>query len=158
MQDAIEAGSILIEPGTPAPGCWMPQGKPYSDGWISVAKLDRPEFEANIRNAGWTFFYLAGETRATVVGRAEQVTVDKAVKRLVARVKAQRFNGLEITRVVMSSFLGVPYATVTGHARHIQEGLVLSRPTTRQKPAGRLAAEARAELSHEVSEPMEVIV
>jgi len=115
--DAIEAGSILIEPATPTPD---------SNGWITVGKLERPELEANIRKSGRTFFYLARETRATVFGRNEPATVDKAVKRLVASVKAQRFNGLEITRVATSSFLGLPYTKVTGHARHIQEGLSLN--------------------------------
>jgi len=136
MRDAIEAGSILIEKGTPMPNSWLPQGGPGSNGWISVGKLDKAGLEASIQQAGWTFFYLAGEIRATVFGFDEQETVRKAVKRLITSVKAQHFNCLEITGVAMSSFLGVPYATVAGHARHIQEGLVLSRPTTRCNQAG----------------------
>ncbi|MEK7408433.1 MAG: hypothetical protein AAB225_25450 [Acidobacteriota bacterium] len=130
MRDAIEAGSILIERGTPMPDAWLPQGGPSSNGWTSVGKLDRSGLEASIRQAGWTFFYLAGEIRATVFGFDQQEAVLKAIKRLITNVKAQRLNCLEITRVALSSFLGAPYVTVAGHARHIQEGLVLSRATT----------------------------
>jgi hypothetical protein len=107
------------------PHSWLPQGGPGSNGWISVGKADRPELEASIRQAGWTFFFLAGEIRATVFGLHEREALRKAVKRLTTNVKAQRLNCLEITRVATSSFLGVPYATVAGHARHIQEGLVI---------------------------------
>ena len=129
MRKAIEAGSILIERGAPMPSSWLPQGGPGSNGWMSVGKPDRPGLEASIRQAGWTFFYLAGEIRATVFGLHGHETVRRAVKRLITNVKARELNCLEITRVTMSSFLGVPYATVAGHARHIQEGMVLSRTT-----------------------------
>jgi len=130
MRDAIEAGSILIERGALMPDSWLPQGGPCSSGWISVGKLDRSGVETSIHQAGWTSFYLAGEIKATVFGFDKQRTVRKAVKRLITNVRAQRLNCLEITRVAMSSFLGVPYATVAGHARHIQEGLVLSPAIT----------------------------
>jgi len=132
MRDVIEAGSILIERGTLIPDSWLPQGEPYFNNWISVDKRDRSALEASIHKAGWTFFYLAGEIRATVFGFDKHKTVLRAVRRLITSVKAQHLNGLEISQVSMSSFLGVPYATVAGHARHIQKSLVLSR-TTRLK-------------------------
>jgi hypothetical protein len=149
MRDAIQVGSVLIENGTLMPDAWLPPGRPCPDGWIPVGKLDRPELEASLHEAGWTFFYLAGEIRATVFGFDEQATVGKAVKRLIANVKTRHLNCLEISQVVLSSFLGVPYATVTGHARHIQEGLVLFRATTSQ---------AKAELSSEDLRFKEVLV
>ena len=136
MRDAIEAGSILIEKGALVPDSLLPRGEPFSSGWFSVGKLDRSALEASIHRAGWTFFYLAGEIRATVFGLDEQTMVRKAVKRLITNVKAQHFNCLEITRVALSSFLGMPYATVVGHARHIQKGLVLSRATIIRGRAG----------------------
>jgi hypothetical protein len=136
MRDAIEAGTILIERGTLIPDFWLPQGGSYSSDWTSLGKLDRSRLEASIHNAGWTFFYLAGEIRATVLGFDEQEMVRKAVKRLITDVKTRHLNCLEITRVAMSSFLGLPYTTVAGHARHIQEGLVLSLATALPDRAG----------------------
>ena len=152
MREAIEAGSILIERGTLMPDSWLPQGRPGSNGWISVGKLDKAGFEASIQQAGWTFFYLAGEVRATVFGFDEQTTVIKALKRLTTNVKSQRLNCLEITRVAKSTFLGVPCATVAGHARHIQEGLVLSQgrvprngATRRNRPSDAMEEASPAE-------------
>ena len=162
MRVVIEAGSILIERGALIPDSWLSQGEPYSNNWISVGKRDRSGLEASIHKAGWTFFYLAGEIRATVFGFDEQETARKAVKQLITRVKAQRLNGLEISQVSMSSCLGVRFATVVGHARHIQKSMVLSRTTTlKSEPAQmdcRRAAEAKAELSDKESNPMEVVV
>jgi len=40
-------------------------------------------------------------------------------------MKSDRFNCLEISRVAVKSFLGLPYVTVAGHARHIQESIYL---------------------------------
>ncbi len=136
---------------------YQPQGETYSSGWISVGKLDRSGLETSIHQAGWTFFYLAGEIEATVFGFDERETVRKAVKRLNTNVKARHLNCLEIDRVAMSSFLGVPYATVAGHARHIQEGLVLSRATTPPNKAGSppaVRSSVRRQRSEVAEEPL----
>lgn len=126
MSDAVKTGTIFIEPGTLMPKSLLVEGELYSSGWTSVRNLDRYQLDRAIKKTGWTFFYLAGEIKATVFGFDKQKTVRTAVKRLTTNVKAQHLNCLEITRVATNSFLGVPYASVTGHARHIQEGLVLS--------------------------------
>ena len=89
MQDAIEAGTILIQKDTLMPDSLLPQGEPYSSGWVSVGRLDRPGLEMSIHKAGRTFFYLAGEVKATVFGFDEQEAVRKAVKRLIKNVKTQ---------------------------------------------------------------------
>lgn len=132
MREAIEAGSILIEGSALVPDYWLPPGKPYANGWVGVGKRDRRELEASIHKAGWTFFCLAGEIKAAACGFDRQRAARKAVQRLIASLKAQRLNCLEITRVTPSSWLGVPYVTVTGHARHIQERMVL--PNIRRHP------------------------
>jgi hypothetical protein len=132
MREAIEAGSILIEGSALVPDYWLPPGEPYTNGWVCVGKRDRPELEASIHEAGWTFFCLAGEIKAAACGFDKQRMARKAVKRLIAGLKARRLNCLEITRVTPSSWLGVPYVTVTAHARHIQEHMVL--PNIRRQP------------------------
>jgi hypothetical protein len=40
-------------------------------------------------------------------------------------MKSDRFNCLEISRVAVKRFLGLPYVTVAGHPRHIQESVYL---------------------------------
>jgi hypothetical protein len=172
MRDTIEVGSILIEGATFVPGCRLPAGEPCFDGWVSVGKGERSGLEASLHKAGWTFFYLAGEIEASACGFDREKAARQAVKRLIASLKAQRLNCLEITRVTPRSFLGVPYVTVTGHARHLQESLVLSpigrRRTKIVEPPSFAdervaawedeggAAGKRAEPSHDKSETTEV--
>ena len=44
---------------------------------------------------------------------------------MLARLKSEKFNSLEITRVASKRFLGVPYVSVSARSRHIQESLFL---------------------------------
>lgn len=125
MQEIIKLGSILLKEGTPFPKGFQLDSASYSPGWISVKGLDGYALDRKTRDAGWTFFYLAGENRATVFGHEGQVTVRRAIKRILAGLKSERFNSLEVTRVVFKHFLGVPYATVSFHKRNIQEGMFL---------------------------------
>src|SRR5438876_206615 len=52
-------------------------------------------------------------------------TLRRAVKCVLAKQKGQKFNSLEITKVVSKRFLGIPFMSVTGHSRHIQQGVGL---------------------------------
>lgn len=125
MADAIKVGTILIEERTLMPECLQFDSEPYSDGWRAVKNLDGYGLDRKIRDAGWTFFYMADEIRASVFGFDRQKALCRAVNRLLANPKAEKFNSLQITRVVARRFLGLPYVTVSAHLRHIQEGMVL---------------------------------
>jgi hypothetical protein len=76
---------------------------------------------------------LAGEIGATVFGFDGQKTVRRAVKRILANLKSGEFNSLEITRVASKRFLGLPYASVSAHSRHIQENESLLRAKDHQE-------------------------
>ena len=78
-----------------------------------------------LQEAGWTLFFMAGEIKVTVLGSGKE-TLRRALKRLIIKVKAQQCNGMEIVQVTESSFLGVPYASISVHPRHLQKGLVFS--------------------------------
>jgi hypothetical protein len=125
MMDAIKTGTILIEQGTPLPESLLLESDPYSRGWTEVTNV-RSEFEREIKLAGWTFFFLAGKVQATVFGFDKKRAVRTAVERIITNVKSQGCNCLEITQVMMKSFLGVPYACVSAHSRHIQRGSVFA--------------------------------
>jgi len=49
-------------------------------------------------------------------------TLRSALKRLVAMVKSQSCNSIEITQVKQKSFLKLPYVSVWAHVRHLQKG------------------------------------
>jgi hypothetical protein len=126
MREMIKVGTVLIKEGTLLPDALTFESEPYSPGWRSVTGLDGYVMDRKTHDAGWTFFYLAGESRATVVGHEGQETVRRAIKRILAGLKSEKFNSLEITRVAFKHFLGVPYATVSFHIRNMQKGMFLS--------------------------------
>jgi hypothetical protein len=52
--------------------------------------------------------------------------IHAALKRLIANVKLQKCNCLEIDDVATHSLLGMPYVSVSAHPRHIQKGMLFS--------------------------------
>src|SRR5205085_1285605 len=125
MSGTIKAGTILIEDGTLLPESLQLESEAYSTGWTSVSNI-RSEFENTINHAGWTFFFMAGMIQATVFGFDKQKAVSTAVRRIITDVEWQKCNCLEITGVTLKSFLGVPYACVSAHSRHVQASPVFS--------------------------------
>jgi len=97
----------------------------FLPGWRVVKNLDRSALTRTIEGAKWYFFYLAGEMRATVLGRDRPGTLRRAVNCVLAKQERQKFNSLEITKIVSKRFLGIPFLSVTAHSRHIQQGIAL---------------------------------
>jgi hypothetical protein len=125
MADKIKTGTILIKEGALLPDSLRFESEPYSNGWTAVKHLDGFGLDRKIREAGWTFFYMAGEIRASAFGFDREEAVFKAVQRVLAKLKLDKCNSLEITQVTANRFLGLPYRTVAAHARHIQESILL---------------------------------
>ena len=83
-----------------------------------------------IHDAGWTFFCLAYETKATVFGIDGEKMVRRAIERILANREAEveKFNSLEILGVASLAskrFLGIRHVTVSARSRHIQESPVI---------------------------------
>ena len=133
MTDTITAGNILVWEGTRLPGSLLLQAEADSNGWTTVHGA-RSEFEKAIQEEGWTFFFMAGEIKTSVFGFDRQKTLRSALKRLIANVKSQHCNSIEITRVTSKSFLRVPYVSVCAHARHLQKGMLFSGSRGGLKP------------------------
>jgi len=125
VTDAIEPGTILIEDSAPLPSSVLLRADAYCRGWSAVTD-ERSVFEKEVGRAGLTFFFLAGEMKATVFGFDRQKALRGALSRLTANTKAQDCNSIEITRITGKSFLGVPYVSVYAHPRHLQKGLVFA--------------------------------
>src|SRR5579864_4019321 len=108
MTDTITAGSILVAGGTYLPQSLLLQNESDSNGWAAI-KDARATFEKTVKEAGWTFFFMAGEIKTTVFGFDKQKALRTALKRLFADVKSQHCNSIEITQVIGKTFLNVPY-------------------------------------------------
>jgi hypothetical protein len=133
MAETIKTGTILIKDGTLLPDALQFESEPCATGWRLVKNLDGYGLGRKIHEAGWTFFCLAGEIKATVFGFDRQKTARRAVKRILTNLKSEKFNGLEIMQVQAKRFLGLPYASVYAHSRHIQEDAFLLQVKDHQK-------------------------
>jgi hypothetical protein len=144
MLDTIKTGTILIQEGTLLPTGVPVESDVFLPGWRAVRNLDGYGLGRKIDEADWNFFYLAGEIRATVLGREGVETLRRAVKQILAKRTGQKFNSLEIAKVVSKRFLGVPYLNVSAHFRHIQQeiGLVPTKDFVLRMPLPSTAAAA----------------
>jgi hypothetical protein len=118
-------GAILIRENTLLPLDLAVETEAAFPGWRAVRNLDGYELGRKIQKANWNLFYLAGVIRTIAFGRAGQQTAHQAVRRILAKLKGQEFNCLEITGVIAKRFLGIPFLSVIANSRHIQEGLYL---------------------------------
>src|ERR1700758_2119845 len=133
MPSTIRVGSILMKewPGMPQLiGC---ETEPGLGEWSMVKVPDAFTLDRKIHAAGWNFFFMAEEVKAMFFGSLTAAKVQSALKRILAKVKQQHFNGLEVTAIVARHFLGVPYVTVSAHARHLQHSSNLESAEIRQR-------------------------
>jgi hypothetical protein len=128
MTHEITTGAILIKDNALLPKELQFESETCVPGWRLVKGFDGYELDREIQKEGWHFFCLAGEIKATVFGMDEQHMVHRAIERILANSKSEKFNSLEITRVASvgsQRFPLVHYVTVSASSRHIQESMVL---------------------------------
>ena len=137
MTPRIQVGTILIENCSLVTRILDLESESYSGNWNVVKAIDGFTLDLKIHAAGWSFFFMAEEVKATVFGSLAANNIQKALKRIFLKVRKQNFNCLEVTKVVENRFLGVPYITVCTHPRHIHQGCWLDsaqeRAAARQK-------------------------
>src|SRR5260370_21779306 len=119
------AGSLFIREGTLLPGGLIIETEAFIPGWRAVRNCDGFRLGRKIDEAKWNFFYIAGEVRAIVLGRLGPSALRRAVRSILAKPEARKFNSLEVTGTRARWFLGIPFMTVTANFRHIQQGLAL---------------------------------
>jgi hypothetical protein len=132
MPSTVQVGTILIRewPGMPQLAGF--ETEPRFGEWSMVKTPDAFPLDRKIHAAGWNFFFIATEVKAMFFGSPGAATIQSALKRILAKVKPQHFNGLEVTEIVTRRFLGVPYVTVSAHSRHMQQSCSLDSAEARQ--------------------------
>lgn len=121
----IEAGTIMVRSGLPLPNALRMSSSTYSKNWEIVSAQDASALNRAVRAAGWYFMLSAGVVRAAAFGRREGINARHAVDRLLAKIQAEYFNAVEVTEISTKHFLGIPYLSLTAHARHLQQGQTL---------------------------------
>jgi hypothetical protein len=138
MTPQVQVGTILIEDRPLMTRTLDIESEPYGGNWSRVRSLDGFELDHKIHAAGWSFFFMAGELKARFLGAVSEKNVRRALMRILARMRGQNFNCLEVTGISAEHFVGVPYTIVSAHWRHIQQGCRLEdvqQRGTQQKAA-----------------------
>src|SRR5438552_10985663 len=132
MPPRVEAGTILMKEWPGMTQLLGLESEPCSGEWSLLKVLDGFALDRKIHAAGWNFFFMAAEVKMMFFGSPGATQLQNAVRRILAKVRPQSFNCLEVTRIVTKRFLGMRYATVFAHSRHIQpscylDGLAIRR-------------------------------
>lgn len=121
---SFESGIIFLKEGALTPASLVLRGDSFMNGWRVVdhcpSVVDR-----QMREAGWTFFFLAGKMKATTFRFNREKALAAGLKRLAEMTKALRCNSFEISRVTHKLFLGISRVSISCHARHLQHGHLL---------------------------------
>jgi hypothetical protein len=125
MLPAVQVGTILIEQRPAIAQALGLQSEPYSANWELVQGLDSFALDRKIHAAGWNFFFMATEVKATFFGAIGAKNIENALRRILRKVRPLNFNCLQVTRIVAKRFLGMPYTVVSAHSRHIQQSCYL---------------------------------
>ena len=138
MTPIVQVGTLLIGDESPRMAEVLAlQSEPYFGHWSVVKVSEGVTVDHKIHAARWNFLFMADEIKATFFGVIGAGKVQRALQRIARKVKYQNFNCLEVTAIVAKRFLGVPYATVSAHSRHIQKGNQLDSVESRRN--GRLS-------------------
>jgi hypothetical protein len=106
--------------------------EPYQGNWSLVKTLDGSALDRSVRAAGWHFFFLAAEVKVMFLGALGAQKIQKALKRILVKVSQQDFNGVEVTGIAAKTFMGVPYAIISAHSRHVQQSCYLDSAEARR--------------------------
>ena len=122
MPPTIQVGTVLIDDSPLITRFFGLESEACSGTWSVVKLLDGFALDRRIHAAGWNFFFMAAEVKVMFFGAVGAKKIQNALTRILGKVKQQHFNGLEVTGIVAKRFLGLRYATVSAHSRHIQQG------------------------------------
>ena len=129
----VTVGTVFVQEGLLLPRELNVISEIYSPGWRTVSETDGIPLDERLRKSGWGFFFLAGELKGASFGASRAQMLRTAVRKLLAQVRLQDFNCMEFTNITNSHFLGIPYVSVRGHARHIQHGCQMDTAEKRRQ-------------------------
>jgi hypothetical protein len=140
MPQEVQVGTILMSEW---PQLLKLESEPYSGRWSMVKTPSALALDRKIRAAGWSFFFIASEVKVMFFGALGAKKIQHALHRILGKVGPEHFNGLEVTGIAAKRFLGLPYAVVSAHSRHLQQDCYLDGAETRRS-SQRDAARAKA--------------
>lgn len=118
----VKPGIVLVRDGIQFPRPFELKSIASQQGW-NIVESNAVEIDRKVNEAGWHFFWMVPVIESSAFAFNPGKAVAEALDRLLTEVG--RFNAVEIANVRVKSFLGLHYATVRGHARHIQQSPIL---------------------------------
>lgn len=115
----IVAGSVLFKSSLRLPESVHFSSRRYGS-WKILTGIDGFAAERKLSETGWNFFFVVPEIRRSALSSNRSKALRGALKKIVSATEAQNFNALEIVGVTTRRFLGLHYAKVVAHARHIK--------------------------------------
>src|SRR5690242_1166675 len=100
MTPTVQVGTILIEECPRIVKFLELESESCSGDWSVVIKLDGFALDRKIHAAGWNFFFMAPEVKVMFFGPVGAKKVQNALMRILAKVKGESFNSLEVTGIV----------------------------------------------------------
>jgi hypothetical protein len=123
----ITPGDLFIQRDAARPRMFQIQDDAHRTGWSPVRhNLTSRELDTELSKLGWTFFYMANVIRKTALAVDRKKGAAVALKRVMASVREEGCNSLQVEDVERHSFLGIPYISVSAHPRHVQKSGVFS--------------------------------
>ena len=123
----VTSGNLFIERDAPRPKFFQAQDDAHHTGWLPVRHNLAPhELDSELSKLGWTFFFMANVIRKSALAFDGDKGLSTALKRVMATVREEGCNCLQVDKVETQSFLGVPYITLSAHPRHLQKSGVFS--------------------------------
>lgn len=132
MPQKVNVGTILVKEWLGMPQLPGLETEPCVGEWSLVKMIDAFALERQVHAAGWNFFFMATEVKTMFFGFLGEQKIQSALKRILAKVKLQQFNSLEVTEITARRFLGVPYVIVSAHSRHMQQSCNLDSSEARR--------------------------
>lgn len=118
--DDIQAGSVLIDPGTKLPrGLDLPLRR--VGNWNLFADLDSSELDRRIRSEGWQLFFIVPAVNANGLGGSYRSAFRKALAGIVRQAEIRNLNALEIVDIRVRQMLNIYFVRITAHPRHIRD-------------------------------------
>jgi hypothetical protein len=84
----------------------------FLPGWRAVKNLDGHGLGRKIDEADWNFFCLAGEIKATVVGREGVEGLRRAVKQILANQRGRSLTGWKLRKLFRNDSLAFPLSVL----------------------------------------------
>ncbi len=116
---AIARGAIFVEENPFLPLSVLLERTHPMRLACAASAMEGGQLEKTLTAAGWTSYYVAGGIKTTVFGFHWDKMLAAAWKRLITNLQKDGANCVEIDDVAESSYCGVPYVTLSAHARQV---------------------------------------